>query len=63
MRHIVFRWVQWNLEHATQHGVSVEECEQIILSARYQKVGGGKYRAGGRGSGGRGGSGCRWCSQ
>jgi uncharacterized DUF497 family protein len=53
MRHYAFRWVQWNLEHATRHGVSVAECERLVLSGRYRQGKGGKYRAVGRGNGGR----------
>ncbi len=48
-----FRWVQWNREHATQHGVSMEECERIVRRGRYRETGDGKYRAAGRGDGGR----------
>lgn len=29
-----FRWNQWNEDHATQHGVSVEEAEHVIETAR-----------------------------
>lgn len=47
------RWVQWNVEHATRHGVSVAECERIVRSRRYRETGDGKCRAVGRGSGGR----------
>jgi uncharacterized DUF497 family protein len=53
MRRYVFRWVPWNLDHATQHGVSVAECEQVVTGGRYRQVEGGKYRAIGRGQGGR----------
>jgi uncharacterized DUF497 family protein len=53
MRHYEFRWVQWNLDHATQHGVSVEECELVVRGGGYRQAAGGKYRAVGRGRGGR----------
>jgi uncharacterized DUF497 family protein len=53
MKRFVFRWVEWNLDHATKHGVSVDECEQIVRAGRYRKAGGEKYRAVGRGDGGR----------
>jgi uncharacterized DUF497 family protein len=53
MRHYVFRWVQWNLDHATQHGVTVFECEQVVRSGNYRQSDGGKFRAVGRGAGGR----------
>lgn len=49
----VFRWVPWNLEHATSHGVSLEECQRIVCAGRYRETGDGKYRAVGRGKGGR----------
>jgi uncharacterized DUF497 family protein len=53
MRHYVFRWVGWNLDHATRHGVSVAECERVVRGGEYRRAGGGKYRAVGRGDGGR----------
>ena len=53
MRRFVFRWVQWNLEHATKHGVTVAECERLVRSGRYRLGEGGKYRAVGRGNGDR----------
>jgi uncharacterized DUF497 family protein len=51
-----FRWNEWNLEHATQHGVSAEEAEMVVLSARSpypEKVGDGKFRVIARSHGGR----------
>ena len=51
-----FRWNRWNLDHATQHGVSVVEIELLIVSARRpypQEIGDGKVIVVGRGSGGR----------
>jgi uncharacterized DUF497 family protein len=53
MKRYVFRWVPWNLDHATEHGVSVAECERIVRCGRYRQAAGGKYRAVGRGVGGR----------
>jgi uncharacterized DUF497 family protein len=26
----VFRWNEWNLEHIAEHGISVEEAEQVV---------------------------------
>ena len=52
-RSYLFRWVEWNLDHATRHGVSVEECEYIVRAGGCRRAGGGKYRAVGRGDGGR----------
>ena len=49
----VFRWVEWNLDHATRHGVSVAECERVVRGGRYRQARGGKFRAVGRGNGGR----------
>ena len=51
-----FRWNEWNLEHATQHGMSVDEIEALIEAARSpypEDVGLGKFMVVGRGSGGR----------
>ena len=53
MKRHIFRWVLWNLDNATKHGVSVVECERIIRAGKYRGVGGGKFRAVGRGAGGR----------
>jgi len=27
---VEFRWNDWNLDHATGHGVSPEECEYVV---------------------------------
>jgi uncharacterized DUF497 family protein len=51
-----FRWNEWNLEHATQHGVGVDEIEWLIDAAKPpypEDVGGAKMMVVGRGSGGR----------
>jgi len=53
MRRYIFRWVEWNKDHATKHGVSIAECEQVVRAGRYRRSDGGKYRAVGRGVGGR----------
>ena len=53
MRRYSFRWVPWNLDHATSHGVSVAECESVVRTGRYRETEEGKYRAVGRGTGGR----------
>ena len=53
MKRFAFRWVEWNLEHATKHGVSTDECEEVVRNQKYRRSGGGKYRAVGRGYGGR----------
>jgi uncharacterized DUF497 family protein len=51
-----FRWNEWNLEHATKHGVAVEEVEALIegMKAPYPEGrGDGKWIVKGRGAGGR----------
>ena len=51
-----FRWNEWNLEHATRHGVSVEEIESLIAAAMPpypEDIGDGKLMVVGQGSGGR----------
>jgi uncharacterized DUF497 family protein len=51
-----FRWNEWNLDHATRHGVTVAEIESVVLNARSpypQKIGDGKKLVIGRGNGGR----------
>ncbi len=53
MKHYVFRWVQWNMDHATRHGVSEAECEQVVRGGSYRQAADDKYRAVGRGNGGR----------
>lgn len=47
------RWNEWNLSHATKHGVTVAEIESVVRSGRREYVGDGKYRVVGRGAGGR----------
>jgi uncharacterized DUF497 family protein len=56
MNRMEFRWNEWNLEHATQHGVSIEEIEALIDAAEPpypEDVGDDKLMVVGRGSGGR----------
>ena len=51
-----FRWNDWNLGHIGEYGVSAEEAEEVIRSARRpypEKVGRGKFRVRGPASGGR----------
>jgi uncharacterized DUF497 family protein len=51
-----FRWNEWNLDHATSHGVSVEEIEALIENATSpypQYRGDDKWLVQGRGLGGR----------
>ena len=51
-----FRWNQWNEDHATQHGLCVEEIEALIEAAEapYPEYrGDGKWLVQGRGKGGR----------
>ena len=51
-----FRWNDWNVDHATQHGVSVEEIETLIEAARPpypEDVGRGKWMVVGQSPGGR----------
>ena len=43
-----FRWNEWNLDHATKHGVVVEEIELVVRRGRRQYVGNCKYRVAGR---------------
>jgi uncharacterized DUF497 family protein len=51
-----FRWNEWNLDHATRHGVSVIEAESIIGQGRRpwpHRTGGNKWMVEGRGQGDR----------
>ena len=51
-----FRWNEWNVVHATRHGVSVEEIEALLEAARApfpEYRGDGKWLVQGRGAGGR----------
>lgn len=51
-----FRWDDWNLDHVTKHGVTIEEVEAVIHNARRpypRDLGNGRYLVWDRGSGGR----------
>jgi uncharacterized DUF497 family protein len=48
-----FRWIDWNLEHATKHGVTIAEIESVVRSADPRHEGDGKFKVIGRGQGGR----------
>ena len=51
-----FRWNEWNLNHATQHGVLPEEAQAVVQSARPpfpEQIGKDKLLVMGRGTGGR----------
>lgn len=51
-----FRWNDWNLEHATKHGVEPWEAEYVVRNARSpypQRREDEKWLVTGRGSGGR----------
>ncbi len=37
MRHYVFRWNAWNVGKVELHGLSVEEVEYVVDSARHPK--------------------------
>jgi uncharacterized DUF497 family protein len=50
---VEFRWNDWNLGHATRHGVGVEECQRLVQLGRPRHMGNNKYRVQGRGVGGR----------
>ena len=51
-----FRWNEWNLDHATRHGVTVAEIEASIESAQHpfpERREDDKWLVQGRGAGGR----------
>ena len=51
-----FRWIEWNLEHATKHGCTVAEIESVVQSAGHgfpRKRDKKKWLVVGRGLGGR----------
>jgi hypothetical protein len=51
-----FRWNEWNLEHATRHGIGTAEAETVVIRARRpwpQDKGNGKMLVEGRGQGNR----------
>lgn len=54
--YVEFRWNEWNLEHATTHGCTVEEIESVVRNAGHgwpRKEENGKYKIEGRGRGDR----------
>lgn len=51
-----FKWIHWNVEHIARHGVTPEEAEAAVRSARRpfpRSVGEGKLLVWGRSAGGR----------
>jgi len=50
---VEFRWNEWNLDHATRHGVSPAEAESLVRRGNSRNIGDNKYRVRGRGAGGR----------
>jgi uncharacterized DUF497 family protein len=48
-----FRWIEWNRDHATKHGVTITEIESVVRNNRNRKIGDDKRMAVGRGVGGR----------
>jgi len=50
---VEFRWNDWNLDHATRHGVAPLEAEAIVRRGPARHAGDNKYRVRGRGVGGR----------
>jgi uncharacterized DUF497 family protein len=51
-----FRWNDWNLEHATKHGVTPEEAEMVADAAKTpypEEIGQDKWIVCGKGIGGR----------
>jgi hypothetical protein len=51
-----FRWIQWNIDHVSNHGVTPAEAEQVVrrpLRGWPRKVGDKKRMVQGRGQGDR----------
>jgi len=48
-----FRWNDWNEEHIARHGVAADEAEMVARRSKPRYRVDGKYRAVGRGRGGR----------
>ncbi len=51
-----FRWNDWNLKHATKHGVRPEEAEYVVRTARRpypERALDGRWLASGQAPGGR----------
>ena len=52
----VFRWIEWNVEHATKHGCTIAEIESVVRNADHgfpRKRDRKKWLVVGRGFGGR----------
>ena len=41
-----FRWIDWNIEHVAEHGVSEEEAEMVVRSAKRRFRGRSATRSG-----------------
>jgi uncharacterized protein len=48
-----FRWNAWNIGHIAEHGVHRFEAEAVVESGDRRRIGEEKYKAVGRGAGGR----------
>ncbi len=48
-----FRWNDWNAEHIARHGVTPAEAEAVVRHGGVRRIGDGRYKAIGRGQGGR----------
>jgi len=48
-----FRWNDWNVEHIARHGVRPAEAEDVVKAGDRRRLELDKYKAVGRGSGGR----------
>jgi uncharacterized DUF497 family protein len=51
-----FRWIEWNLDHATKHGCKIAEIESVVLEPGRgfpRKADRRKWMVVGRGMGGR----------
>jgi len=50
---VEFRWNDWNLDHATRHGILPGEAEAVVRRGPARHLGDNKYCVRGRGHGGR----------
>lgn len=53
---VEFRWNDWNLDHATRHGCTIEEIEALLRNPGrgWPRISGkGRFLVEGRGAGGR----------
>lgn len=48
-----FRWNAWNVEHIAKHSVDRFEAQEVVERGERLTLGGGKYKAVGRGAAGR----------